>query len=178
MTTKRKTNSRHPAGLGRRIWVPMARSERVPWSAAKTAKFRADASAMGMSDDDIDHLLVELDNAELWTNDKYVVTVTRWEETGHVQELSIRREDRHAVHDWRDFQRIKTEIAGAHVEAVELYPDEDRLMDTANQYYLFCLPPGERFPMGYIGPRNVTDTLLAGSANRPLPRDWKEGQHA
>jgi hypothetical protein len=171
MSTKRKINSRRPAGAPR-PWIPMRPAERVPWSEAKTKAFRAEALARGMASEEIDQLLDELDNAELWINDQYVVTVTRWE-NGDVQELSIRREDRRAVHDWRDFQRIKTEIAGAHVEAVELYPDEDRLMDTANQYYLYCLPPGERFPMGYVGKRNIAEQSLAGSGQRPLPEDWK-----
>jgi hypothetical protein len=89
--------------------------------------------------------LAEADAAEIWRNDRYVVTVTRWAEgelAGQVQELSIRRDDRRAIHDWRDFQRIKNEIARPEVEAMEIYPAESRLMDTANQYYLFCSPLG------------------------------------
>ncbi|MGH3430252.1 MAG: DUF7694 domain-containing protein, partial [Mycobacteriales bacterium] len=45
---------------------------------------------------------------------------------GFVRHLSIRRQDRQAARDWRDFQRIKTEIAGPDTEAVELFPAEGR----------------------------------------------------
>jgi len=121
-----------------------------------------------------DRLVHELRNLEMWRNGLYVVTVTRRED-GSVAELSIRREDRKAPRDWRHFQRIKTEIAGADVEAVELYPAEDRLMDTANQFYLWCLSPGERFPLGFNLPRNLRDDdPVLGDNNRPLPQDWKD----
>ena len=65
--------------------------------------------------------------------------------------LSIRRLDREAVHDWRDFQRIKNELVGPEHEAVELYPAESRLMDTANQYHVWALAepmPEMGFPFG------------------------------
>lgn len=70
--------------------------------------------------------------------------------------LSFKTRDKSARHDWREIQRIKNEIVGPHVEAVELYPDEDRLVDTSNQYHLWCFPwcvfaghaPG-RLPFGY-----------------------------
>ena len=172
MSTKRKINSKRPANAPRR-WMPMRLSKRVPWTEARTEAFRAEAMGRGMTAAEVDQVLVELETAEMWTNDQYVVVVTRRED-GTVEELSIRREDRRAAHDWRDFQRIKTEIAGAETEGFEIYPAESRLMDTANQYYLFCLRPGERVPAGYIGGRNVTESSLAGSGQRPLPEDWKD----
>ena len=52
--------------------------------------------------------------------------------------LSIRNADRSARHDWRDFQRIKNQLAGPEWEAVEIYPAESRLVDAANQYHLWC----------------------------------------
>lgn len=62
--------------------------------------------------------------------------------------LSIHRNDRAAVRDWRHLQAIKNEIAGPEREACELYPAESRLMDEANEYHLWVLPEGERFPFG------------------------------
>lgn len=123
-------------------------------------------------------VLAEAETSEMWMNDQYTVTVKRWTEgdlAGQVQELSIRRNDRRAAHDWRDFQRIKNEVAGPEVEAIELYPAESRLMDTANQYYLFCLPPGERLPLGQPF-RNVATPEQAaaiGAVQRELPEDWE-----
>jgi hypothetical protein len=82
-----------------------------------------------------------------WENDRYAVFVTFWKMTdgtpcSDVQELSIKRHDKQWPNDWRDAMRIKNEIAGPEVEAVELYPAQDRIVDTANQRYLWCFPPG------------------------------------
>lgn len=63
--------------------------------------------------------------------------------------LSIKRNDRAAVRDWRHFQRIKNEIMGPEREAVELYPAESTLVDESNQYHLWVLPKGGRFPFGF-----------------------------
>jgi hypothetical protein len=153
---------RHP-GVG---WQPLERAVPVPLTDDKIAQLRE----VGATDD----LIAEAAGAEVWKNNRYTVTVTRRED-GTVQELSIRRNDRRAARDWRDFQRIKSQIAGPDAEAVELYPAEDRLMDTANQYYLWCFPPGHRVPIGYDGARNLRDAdeAVAGSAQRELPEDWK-----
>ena len=97
---------------------------------------------------------------ETWMNDRYVVTVDRYE-SGDVMTLSIRRQDRGWPRDWRDFQRIKNEIAGDDAEAVELYPAEDRLVDTANQFWLWCTPRGERFPIGFDEGRMTSNDDLA-----------------
>ena len=52
--------------------------------------------------------------------------------------LSIKRLDREPINDWRAMQKIKNAIVGKEWEAVEIYPAESRLVDTANQYHLFC----------------------------------------
>ena len=103
---------------------------------------------------------------EIWINNNYQASVRRvvgpawFDETKEcfngfggieVTWISIRRIDREPIHDWRDLQRIKNDIAGPESEAMELYPAESRLMDTANQYHLFAFPEGEehRFPIGF-----------------------------
>lgn len=150
-----------------RRWVPMARAIPVPLTDTQRAAILATPGG--------EALVAELARAEMWRNDRYIVVVDRRED-GSVQELSIRRADRKAVHDWRDFQRIKSEVAGAEVEAFEMYPAESRLMDTANQYMLYVLPPGERIPAGFVGGRNVQDKDAAaafGAVQRALPEDWR-----
>jgi len=48
------------------------------------------------------------------------------------------------------------------VEAVELYPRESRLIDTANEYHLFVLPVGELVPFGWdIGRLTEVDVTEA-----------------
>lgn len=46
---------------------------------------------------------------------------------------------------------------------------------TANQYYLYCLPPGLQLPFGYTGVRNLSDArdqVGTGAVQGPLPADW------
>lgn len=99
-----------------------------------------------------------------------------------VNQLSIKRIDKREIKDWREFQRIKTEILGPDVEGIELYPREDRLLDTANQYHLWCLPAGQFFPFGYFDGRIVSDSSCrgglerSGSRQRPLP-EYMEPTH-
>ena len=69
---------------------------------------------------------------------------------GKITYLSIKRRDKKPIHDWRELQKIKNAIVGDEVEAIELYPAESRLVDTANQYHLFCLPLGTKFPFGWL----------------------------
>lgn len=85
-------------------------------------------------------------------NNHYQVDVRTMESKepfGKVVWLSIKRNDRKPIHDWRDLQRIKTEVMGPEVEAIELYPAESRHVDTSNQYHLWCFADGYRFPYGY-----------------------------
>lgn len=72
--------------------------------------------------------------------------------------LSIKRRDKGPIHDWRVMQEIKNQILSPEYEAVELYPAESRLTDTANQYHLWAFAhPGVAFPFGYFDGRNVND---------------------
>ena len=75
----------------------------------------------------------------LFNNSRY--QVAGWGEHhplyGRVVHLSIKTHDRQARHDWRDLQRIKNELVGPEYDAVEIYPAESRLVDTANQFHIF-----------------------------------------
>jgi len=76
--------------------------------------------------------------------------------------LSIHDRPRSTRHDWREFQRVKNEVCGPEREAVELYPRESRLIDTANEYHLFVLPVGELVPFGWdIGRLTEVDVTEA-----------------
>lgn len=70
--------------------------------------------------------------------------------------LSIKLRAGGHIHDWRELQRIKNEIPalagwgdGRFCEGVELYPSEERLVDSANQYHLYLLSEGILFPFGF-----------------------------
>lgn len=102
--------------------------------------------------------------AQMWANDRYTVILTaasgepvdRLDLDGALW-LSIRRNDRKAAVDWRDFQRIKNEVVGPEREAFELYPAESRIVDTANQYHLWVMPTGVRLPVGWDQGRVVDE---------------------
>lgn len=63
--------------------------------------------------------------------------------------ISLKRRDRHVVHDWRHLQAIKNEIFGPERMAFEIYPPESKLVDTANQYHLWVLPESFELPFGF-----------------------------
>ena len=104
-------------------------------------------------------------------NDIYIVDVYRGHDAddmvlskemlGECTYISIKRHDKDICNDWRDFQQIKNELVGEDIEAIQIYPAEKRLLDTANQYWLFCLPKGEFIPFG-LTTRNVDYTERKG----------------
>src|SRR5579864_9111194 len=82
--------------------------------------------------------------SEAYANNLYGVTVVRID--GHVYQITITPHDGTRGHIWADFQRIKDQIAGPDVEAVELYPAQSRLVDAGPGYHLWCLRPAEEYP--------------------------------
>ncbi|HIE97829.1 MAG: hypothetical protein ABGZ53_30525 [Fuerstiella sp.] len=93
-----------------------------------------------------EELLDQKLSEEAWTNGAYTCVVDR---SGKLVHLSIKRVDRGPAKDWRHFQQIKNDILGEEVEAIELFPAESRVVDTANQFHLWRKLPGERFEIGF-----------------------------
>lgn len=110
-------------------------------------------------------------NDKLWRNDRYQVSVRRFEggpDGAAIVHLSVRRLDRAAVRDWRDMQRIKNQLLGPECEAVELYPAESRLVDSANQFHLWGVDdPAYRWPIGFDAGRFVDDGEVLNTRQRP-----------
>lgn len=109
----------------------------------------------------------------IFINSRYQVCIRMRESIppfGLFIEMSIKTRDRAPYHDWRDFQRIKNELIGEEYEAVELYPAEKRLVDTANQYFIFVFPELQFskgwFPFGFAE-RLVSEVGLPGIASMP-----------
>lgn len=120
------------------------------------------------------------DKEKTFVNSRYQVDLSRLKpnvsDMPDMTVLSIKRRDKDVIRDWRDLQRIKNEILGPEWEGVELFPAESRLVDTANQFWLWCLPPGYRFPFG-MDERSVSEheiwnkRLGSGSRQRPFDPD-------
>lgn len=124
---------------------------------------------------------VEADS-EVYLNDTYTVTVQDAVQAEMVNTdtdagwpamwyLSIKRTDREVIWDWRELQEIKNLICGKDNEGFQLFPAQDRVVDTANQYHLFvlkeaklCIPVG--FPTGM-----VTDALIPNTKQRTLEKE-------
>lgn len=111
---------------------------------------------------------------EVWLNDTYQVVVRRWIISPGwpvMHHLSIKRIDKDVIRDWRHLQEIKNQIVGPENEAVELFPAESRLVDSANQFHLFAIAqPGIRFPFGFQS-RLVSDSVATNINAKQRPFD-------
>jgi hypothetical protein len=113
---------------------------------------------------------------EMWHNDIYAVSVRRHSKDpvfgteGGMIQLGISTHDGTARHDWRDFQAIKNQLAGAECEAFELYPAESRLLDPSNYYSLWCFPGVKRLKIGQPF-RQVLDADEALAPQRAFGKD-------
>jgi len=84
---------------------------------------------------------------QIYENDLYHVDVNFVPPFAH---LAIRRHDGQPCKEWLHFQQIKNEIIGPENEAMELFPAESRLVDSADEYHLWVhTDPTFRFPIGF-----------------------------
>lgn len=135
------------------VWTPFERGTMTDQS-DDSGYVEAMAKASGHSERAIRATLRSIAEDDYWRNNLYQVSIRRikHEEEGvpDLLHLSIKRTDQRVIRDWRHLQRIKNELVGPRHEAVELYPSEDRLVDTANQYHLWCVDdPEARWPVGF-----------------------------
>jgi hypothetical protein len=106
-------------------------------------------------------------DARVYENSRYIVHVypakqqaDGWPPIIHV---SIRHIHNIAITDFRDFQRIKTELLSPEAEAVQIFPAESRLVDSCNQYHLWVFAPTAEedeyptIPVGYFYGRDVLE---------------------
>jgi len=155
-------------------WAPFRKVEMQPKSRKEIGQI---AKALGVKVKAVKASFADIEaNEEIYQNNLYQVNIRHkadlvdeaWPAMIH---LSIKRLDKGPIHDWRDLQRIKNELVGQEHEAIELYPAESRLVDTANQYHLWVLAePGMIFPFGWTD-RLVTDNEAAGSKQRAFNGD-------
>ena len=100
---------------------------------------------------------------DVYENDLYHVGVNYAPPFAH---LAIRRHDGKPCKEWLHFQRIKNEIIGAEHEAMELFPAESRLVDSAEEYHLWVhTSPAYRFPVGFGRRFVLTDPTSRAMCN-------------
>jgi hypothetical protein len=103
----------------------------------------------------------------VWGNSILTVQVDKRDDLIHI---SYHRRDRAPIRDWRIGQRIKTEVAGAEWEGIEIYPAESRVVDTSNEFHIWCM---ESLPFGFDVGERLTQDQLDGSkfASGAVQRD-------
>jgi len=92
--------------------------------------------------------------------------------------LSIKRNDKAPIMDWRDLQDIKNKIVGEECEAIQLFPAESRCVDSANQYHLWAFKKlgrkagarDPRIPIGWTTAYKTDDPWVNGG-QRPQGAD-------
>ncbi len=96
-----------------------------------------------------------------WVNDTYVVHSAHTPPfTPNFTHLVVRRHDGQPCGLWAHFQQIKNELVGRECEALELFPAESRLVDTANEYHIWVhSDPAFRFGIGWTRRVVVTERL-------------------
>lgn len=147
--------------------------ERAEFAALPEHKITELAAAFGVSETEMRASLDQEFSFPVFVNgeagDSLKVQVRPYEAAGApMLWLTIQRLDAAPIRDWRIMQEVKNMAAGPECEAVELYPAESRVVDTANAYHLFCLKtPGARFPFGMAAGKKLTNSV-AGSTQRPF----------
>lgn len=132
---------------------------------------RRTAEIGNMTEADAERFIADrIAETELFVNSRYQVAVDRNVGGGMVH-LSIKQIDQGQLRNWRDLQRIKSELIGAECEGVEIYPAESRMVDTSNQYHLWVQSdPTKRLPFGLGNMRLVTDDIDAGEGQTPIDK--------
>ena len=152
--------------------MPLERAKLIP----KTKKeIQAIAKDTGQTYKAVKDSFRKEDKNECWKNDLYTVLVQRNEanipDAAPMVWLSIRRNDREPITDWRHKQEIKNQLVGPECEGVEIFPAESRLVDSANQFHLWVIDdPTFRWPFGF-SERKVSNTESGGSKQRPTETD-------
>lgn len=85
------------------------------------------------------------------------VTITR----GHRDGDPIITTDGSKGFSWAEKLQIKDELFGKNRVAIEVYPQEDRLIDIADVYHLWVFSKGFRLPFG-IHPKEYTKAVNRG----------------
>jgi hypothetical protein len=159
MGKKKKQQKKKTSEWGEWVFVPHTHYAVVP--------------VAGMSEDDERQAREFRKKSLRYENNVYQVNITDVKDgaDNSWQWLSIKRRDRGVVRDWRHLQRIKNDLCGAEREAIEIYPAESELIDTANQFHLWVMPEGMNAPVGFRYGRDVmtpSEAEKVGARQRPF----------
>lgn len=63
----------------------------------------------------------------------------------HWPRIMVKRHDSKPTVTWAEMQRIKNELFGPEMMAIQLFPQESELVDVANMYWMYLVPPHEYY---------------------------------
>ena len=150
---------------------PFQRAEFVPHT---KKQIKAMAKEWGTTEKEVRKALKRMMETEsVYKNDKFQVTVRDMGRPFGANApamlwLSIKRLNKEPITDWRTLQEVKNALLSPEHEAVELYPAESRVTDTANQYHLFAFRDSRnRWPFGFTdGKKLYTASPESGAKQR------------
>lgn len=164
----------------KKVWQPLLKDaewyrEQKRVEVAKTVR----AKFPDISDEALDDLISD----ETWGNDRYTVNLhfLDGDRDGFV-EVGVHNHNRTPHVSWRHLQQIKNEVLGPDREAVQLFPAEDRLVDTANEYWLYVYPVGKapmrdrRTKVGMDHGRNVAYDMPDGFSRSRQSQEMEVGK--
>lgn len=75
----------------------------------------------------------------VFQNNKYIVMCFKnsWRKGNYYTKVMCRRSDSAPIYSWNDLYRIKNEIFGEEIEAVQFMPKKSELVDDANLYWFW-----------------------------------------
>lgn len=170
----------HPVG------GPLERAEIIPKTSAQL-----EAMAKRMCEEMPDmtwelamqSLLEAEKDQEVYINDVYQVLVYRGVNAdemihqpnlkGKCVWLSIKRRDKTPCTSWQDFQTIKNRLIGTRHDAIQIYPSEERMVNTSNQYHMIVFPTHYTIPFGWMS-RAVSTEDKGHSEQEELNRESKQ----
>tara|TARA_B100001559_G_scaffold312472_1_gene310230 strand:+ start:1689 stop:2267 length:579 start_codon:yes stop_codon:yes gene_type:complete len=119
--------------------------------------------------------LDERKNSEFWNNSIYQVQAFRNQHANHMVHvdglkdqcgyITIKRNDKRPINSWQDVQTIKNRLFGIEREAIQIFPAESRMVNTANQYHIIVFPEGHIIPFGFIHGRTVDTRHAVGAGH-------------
>ena len=81
-----------------------------------------------------------------WCNNRYSVQLhqtTAW------HRVMVRTHDSRRI-EWAELQRIKNELFGEHRIAIQIFPRQTDLVDSANMYWFFLVPENQEFQIDQV----------------------------
>ena len=152
MDVFRQTCTMHKQNSHERMLCLMGKKRKAPTKAKAWMRMQAAELADNNIYEKIKDKFLDDMPDEVWMNDRYQATIRYLnKDLGRdgICQMCIHSHTRATNRPWRHFQQIKNDVFGDEREALELYPAESRVVDTANEYHLWVWTKDSQIPVGF-----------------------------